>query len=197
MFCPKCGIELPDEAVFCPACGEKVAAKEESPVLEPVVVEKPNGKIISLPKLSVWIKLGITFTAFILGFIAWGSISGYGVSYLFSIFEGALFEVSVGMGFAKILMILALPLFPVALACDLLNMDLLANKNKIFAIAKKFGKLAYFGLYCAALFLTFVGAVFTQYVTMGFGWYLSLLVGVPGLILCFMPDLLGKFGIKD
>lgn len=49
MFCPKCGKELPEGSLFCPACGGKVKAveqsspKQDSPsVPNPCPVDKPR-----------------------------------------------------------------------------------------------------------------------------------------------------------
>lgn len=189
-------MELPDGSAFCPACGAQLGAQEaEAPAAAAPAAS--GSKLISLPKLTGWIKLGITTMTFLLSFLSWGAVSAFGYSQGFSIFGGSMFQVSVAMGFAKILMILGLFLFPVAIAVDLLNMDLLEKKNNIFGIAKKFGKLAYFGIVCFSLFLVLVGAIFTEFVTMGWAWYVSILFAVPGLILCFKPDLLGNFGLKD
>ena len=41
MFCHKCGKELPENAAFCPACGERIAPSVR-PIVQPVQPEAPR-----------------------------------------------------------------------------------------------------------------------------------------------------------
>ena len=46
MFCPKCGKEIPDQAVFCPKCGASINASGGQPrpsPTQPAVPSKPSG----------------------------------------------------------------------------------------------------------------------------------------------------------
>ena len=71
MFCPKCGNQLEENALFCSSCGAKMedfqtaaeATPEETPAQETPVASEPAApkkppfwETIKLPKIPVWAK---------------------------------------------------------------------------------------------------------------------------------------------
>ena len=53
IFCPKCGKQLPDEAVFCAGCGAKIVfntAPEPEPVVEPIPEPVPEPVVEPIPE---------------------------------------------------------------------------------------------------------------------------------------------------
>ncbi len=60
MYCQKCGKELPDQAAFCPACGQPVPGTSRPAALGPgYAVEKPVSPYSRLAALLLCIFVGV------------------------------------------------------------------------------------------------------------------------------------------
>lgn len=198
MFCPKCGAQIPDGSAFCPTCGEQFNAQpQEQPA--PAPQQPAKAPAFAVPPVKTLVKLGIALLAFIFGFLPWFSIgaSYFGISYSesFSILTGSMFSLSVILGFAKIFMIIAIIVFFVHVAAQLVDF------NKFVKLPIKVSEvspLCYFGLYDLALLLNLIGSFTAAAGEEGISshpavcWFFALIFGVCGTLVTLKPDLLDK-----
>lgn len=80
--CPNCGVDMPDDAVFCSGCGAQIAAT--GPVVEPVAAQPTINPVIAM------IKQNGKSPAFLVALIA------YGCSVVFSFFSVVVTSISGG-----------------------------------------------------------------------------------------------------
>ena len=62
MFCKECGTKIPDDAQFCPFCGEVLELEAESPQEKPIVDNKYEDDfdiLLDLFRFSTYLFLGI------------------------------------------------------------------------------------------------------------------------------------------
>lgn len=87
-FCAKCGMELKDDAVFCPGCGAKVEQKEKQP--EKQGVKKKSGK-------NSLIGIGcIGIIVLVLAIFGIGKAAGSGCEKPIKIYQQAINKVDFG-----------------------------------------------------------------------------------------------------
>ena len=173
MFCNKCGQQIPDGSVSCPACGAPL--KSASHPARAVKGVRLNG-FLSLTDL---ILLAVSFLCFVFGFLPW--VGAYGTSV--SLVSGSMFTVSAMLGIGKIFLIISILLYPVCLA------SFVTDLNRVFKRIRLrislFAPLAYFGLYFLAVFFAFIGAVATTGTYPGWAWYFSFLFCGSGFAILF------------
>ncbi len=183
MFCPKCGVELPDGSSFCASCGEKLAAPAAAPA-----AEKNVQVSVSMPSTATLVKLGVALVAFIFTFISWWSIKVYGFGTSYSILKSGVFDVNFFLGLAKIFAIIDIILFVVYVASQFIDFNKFIKLP--FNVKELSGK-AYYAVYVAALVLCLLGIIIEKYVGIGFGWFFGLILAGAGLVLEVKPDILG------
>ena len=179
MFCPKCGVQLPDGSAFCAACGEKLA-----PVATPAAPAEQKSVQISvkMPPVATLVKLGIALVAFIFTFISWWNLAGY---KSFNVLVGDIFEVSALLGIAKIFVIIDIVLFALYLISQFVDFNKFLNLP--FNVKETVGK-AYFAVYFAALLFCLIGIIATKWVGISFGWFIGFVFAGLGLVLEVKPD---------
>lgn len=147
-------------------------------------------------------KIGVLVFTFIFTFIKWvkASASYLGVTEserraIFSVgFDETLF-----WGFAKILAIISIVLFVICLAGYFLDYKKLIPqlKNVKFDVTQ-YLDLGYYAVVLVALFFTFIGRFTAETVSyfgitggyhLGFGWYITLVLTLVGIVLSLKPEL--------
>ncbi len=195
MFCPKCGIELPDGSQFCPACGAQLGAQAPAPQQQYAQPAAPaaggNAQTsVKLPATSKLLTMFFALMSFIFGFLPLVHVSygGYGDSG--SIFSCG-FSFNALTGIAMILLIFQILAFLLYIASQFVDFNKYLN---LPFNAKEKMPVIYFGLYAAILLFTFIGSLIGP----GYGisgspavcWYFAVVFCACGFVLIFKPDLL-------
>ena len=201
MFCPKCGIELPDGSQFCPACGAQLGAQAPAPQAAPQQVQTAAGgnaqTSIKLPGTAKLLTMFFALMSFIFGFLPLVHVSygGYGDSG--SIFSCG-FSFNALTGIAMILLIFQIVAFLLYIVSQFVDFNKYLNLP--FNASEKM-PVVYFGLYAAVLLFTFIGSL----VGPGYGisgspavcWYFAVVFCACGFVLVFKPDLLDSIVKKQ
>ncbi|MBQ6552366.1 MAG: zinc-ribbon domain-containing protein [Clostridia bacterium] len=190
MFCPKCGMELPDGSQFCPACGAQLGAQT------PAATEaaKPAGNAagaFKLPDVYHLIVMGWTLLVFIFGFLPLFGYSydygfGYSGSESFSILHSHMFDANVLLGFAKIFMIISIIIFVVYIVSQFIDFNQLLKIP--FNVAEK-STLAYYCVYAVSMLFTLIGAIIESGFHPAACWYIATILCAAGFFLILKPDL--------
>ncbi len=176
MLCNKCGQQIPDGSVACPACGAPLKSADPQSRPAPRVKGVRLNGFLSLTDL---VFLAVSFLCFVFGFLPWIGALGTSVSLV----SGSMFSVSAMLGIAKIFLVLSVLFYPFCLASFVTDLNRVFTKIRLrFSL---FAPLAYFGIYFLALFFTFLGAVATDGVYPGWAWYFSLLFCGAGFAVLF------------
>lgn len=191
MFCPKCGIELPDGSQFCPACGAQLGA--QAPAAPEAAAPAAGGNAqtsVKLPATSKLLTMFFALMSFIFGFLPLVHVSygGYGDSG--SIFSCG-FSFNALTGIAMILLIFQIVVFLLYIASQFVDFNKYLN---LPFNAKEKMPVIYFGLYAAILLFTFIGSLIGP----GYGisgspavcWYFAVVFCACGFVLIFKPNLL-------
>ncbi len=187
MFCPKCGMELPDGSQFCPACGAQLGAQTPAPQAAPQQGAKPAG-IFTMPSVGSFAAMFVALLCFIFGFLPLISSKYGGSAGLFS--GGSAFDVNVLLGFGKIFMIIQIILFFVYLASQFVDFNKFLNIP--FKVSEKM-PIIYFACFGVALLFTFIGALIGVsgfHFSPAVCWYFAVVFCICGFVLVFKPDLL-------
>lgn len=165
--------------------------EEKETVKETVkVAASPKKKGETLGAKSL-IMMGLALLSFIFLFVAWIRVSVYFYSQSFSIFTKGMFELSFFLGLAKIIGILSIIAFCVYIISQFVDFKTLVPALKDVDF-KKWAPIAYFGSYAVALVLALLGIIVTEYVGIGFGWFLGLVFAGAGLLFTFKPEFLNR-----
>jgi len=182
MFCPKCGVELPDGSAFCASCGQQLAAPAAAPA-----AEKNVQVSIKMPSTATLVKLGVALIAFIFTFISWWSLSFMGYSGgSYSILKDGMFDANFFLGFAKVFAIIDIVLFVIYIAAQFIDFNKLIKLP--FNVKELSGKV-YYAVYIAALVFCLIGILIESFVGIGFGWFIGFVFAALGLVLEVKPDI--------
>ncbi len=194
MFCPKCGAKLPDSARFCNTCGNPIGS--QSPAAEQTQHYTPPprkpAKPFALPSFTERALLFYTFTMFIFSFFGWFRVSG--MSELYSLFSGNLFNGSAILGIAKVFIIIDVFVFLGYAFFSYVNINK-TGYGVSSADLKRICGIVYYGVYIFCLFFTLIGALTTGgggILVISSVWYLALLGSVAGFVATLMPNLLNR-----
>ena len=189
MFCPKCGMELPDGSQFCPACGAQLGAQAPQQAA-PQQGAKPAG-IITIPKVGTLTAMFAALLCFIFGFLPlFGySFSDYGYSYSdsYSILHSHMFDLNALFGIAKILMIIQIVVFVVYLVSQFIDINKYVNLP--FKLSEKM-PLIYFCTFALSLLFTLIGCIIEKGVSPAVCWYFAAVFCACGFVLVLKPDLI-------
>ncbi len=186
MFCPKCGMELPDGSQFCPACGAQLGAQAPAPQQ----AAPAAGSSFKMPKAAKLLEMFFALMCFIFGFLPTIHVSVFGYGDSGSIFSAG-FSFNALTGIAMILLIFQILAFLLYLVSQFV--DLNKYLNLPFNVKEKM-PVIYFGLYAAVMLFTFIGALIGP----GEGisgspavcWYFAVVFCICGFVLVFKPDIL-------
>ena len=219
MFCPKCGIELPDGSQFCPACGAQLGAPApQQQYAQPAAPQQQYAQPAApqqyaqpaapqqqyaqpaaggntavqfkLPDTSKLLTMFFALMSFIFGFLPLVHVSYGGYGDSGSIFSCG-FSFNALTGIAMILLIFQILAFLLYIASQFVDFNKYLNLP--FNVTEKM-PLIYFGLYAAILLFTFIGSLIGP----GYGisgspavcWYFAVVFCACGFVLIFKPNLL-------
>lgn len=60
MFCPNCGAEIPDDAVFCGNCGKNILEEESKKENKRHIDSKSKSKLVTILLIAVILVLSVT-----------------------------------------------------------------------------------------------------------------------------------------
>ena len=162
MFCSKCGLELKDDQIYCPRCGQKAAqaaqaqTEPKQQTAAPVIDLSGAIKIWESVPVKEWIQRGILVLIALFGILTpvfsvvvmkyWGYIRGLGVSGYSLMFGGAYSVIGTTVTFAVVLTwivflaelallgVAALSLVNLFLKKDILNLNDLEKTFRLSAV---------------------------------------------------------------